>query len=179
MADVSAIFGIMLALAIVFPGLLFTVWLLFPHKVSQSEVVLRLAKWRALGVGILALAIVLAPAMILLNAPGGVGQLLGWVLIAGALSLASVGAAGLTLRMGAQLNVAGAGNVSPLRAFLGGAVALELAAAFPVIGWFLVIPAATLFGLGAAVLALFRWSPAGEATPASSPARPSLAGREA
>ncbi|MCJ7512729.1 MAG: hypothetical protein MUO23_07130 [Anaerolineales bacterium] len=44
MADVSAIFGILLVLAIVFPGLMFTVWLLFPDKVAQEEVLLRVGR---------------------------------------------------------------------------------------------------------------------------------------
>jgi hypothetical protein len=179
MADVSAIFGVLLMLAIVFPGLLFTAWLLFPQRVSLAETVLRVAKWRALGTGVLALAIVLVPALVLLNAPGSVGQFLGWVFIAGALALASVGAAGLGLLLGAQLNIIGGGTMNPLRAFLGGAVALELAAAFPVIGWFLIIPGATLFGLGAAVLALFRWSHSANSAQAAPQANPAFAGHEA
>ena len=159
MADVSAIFGILLMLAIVFPGLMFTVWLLFPEKVSQAEVILRAARGRAFGVGLGSLAVVLLLSLILLNAAAGAGQFLGWLLIAAGLALASIGAAGLALLMGRQLSLVAGGSLGAVRAFLGGVVALELAAAFPVIGWFLVIPAATLFGLGASVLALFRWSP--------------------
>jgi hypothetical protein len=180
MADVSAIFGILLMLAIVFPGLMFTVWLLFPDKVSQAEMVLGGAKWRALGVGILSLAVLLAPVMVLLNAPAGGGQFLGWALIAASLTLASVGAAGIGLRMGRQLSLIAGGGMSTIRSFLGGVVALELAAAFPVIGWFLVIPGATLFGLGAAVLAMFRWSPRVQPAPAAGSAlASSLSPREA
>ena len=170
MADVSAIFGILLMLAIVFPGLMFTVWLLFPEKVSQAEAVLRAARGRAFGVGLGSVAVVVLLALILLNAAAGVGQFLGWLLIA----------AGLALLMGRQLSLVAGGGLGAVRAFLGGVVALELAAGFPVIGWLLVIPGATLFGLGACVLALFRWSPRPRVSPAESAAAPAgLSPREA
>ena len=48
---------------------------------------------------------------------------------------------------------------SPLGAFVRGAVALELAAAFPVIGWFFVIPLTMVTALGATVFALLHWTP--------------------
>jgi hypothetical protein len=179
MADVSAIFGILLMLAIVFPGLMFTVWLLFPEKVSHSESILRGARGRSLGVGIAALAVVLLPVLILLNAAAGVGQFLGWLMIAAALAMASIGASGLALLMGRQLSLVAGGGLGAARAFLGGVVALELAAAFPVIGWLLVIPGATLLGLGAAVLALFHWSPRPTPSPAGMASAASISPREA
>lgn len=180
MADVSAIFGILLMLAIVFPGLMFTNWLLFPDKVSQAEAVLRAAHGRAFGVGLGSVSVVLLLSLVLLNAAAGVGQFLGWLLIAAALALASIGAAGLALLMGRQLSLVAGGGLGAVRAFLGGVVALELAAGFPVIGWLLVIPGATLFGLGACVLALFHWSPRPRVSPAESAAAPAgLSPREA
>jgi len=65
--------------------------------------------------------------------------------------MASIGASGLALLMGRPAQLVAGGGLGAARAFLGGVVALELAAAFPVIGWLLVIPGATLLGLGAAV----------------------------
>jgi hypothetical protein len=180
MADVSAIFGILLMLAIVFPGLMFTVWLIFPEKVSQAEAILRAARGRAFGVGLGSVAVVLLLSLILLNAAVGAAQFLGWLLIAAGLALASIGAAGLALLMGRQLSLVAGGGLGAVRAFLGGVVALELAAGFPVIGWLLVIPGATLFGLGACMLALFHWSPRERSSPAdSAAAAASLSPREA
>jgi len=43
--------------------------------------------------------------------------------------------------------------------FLRGGAVLELAAGLPVVGWFVVLPAAFLTSLGAAVFALLRWMP--------------------
>jgi hypothetical protein len=40
-----------------------------------------------------------------------------------------------------------------------GAVALELAAVFPLIGWVIVIPLAIVTSLGATVFALLHWMP--------------------
>jgi hypothetical protein len=47
-----------------------------------------------------------------------------------------------------------------LGAFLRGAAALELAAAFPVLGWFIVIPLAIIASLGATAFAVLHWMPA-------------------
>lgn len=179
MADVSAIFGVLLMLAIVFPGLMFTVWLLFPERVSQAEAILGGGRGRSFAAGLGSLAIVMLPVLLLLNAAAGVGQLIGWLLIAAALGLASTGAAGLALLMGRQLSLVAGGGLGAARAFLGGVVALELAAAFPVIGWLLVIPGATLLGLGASVLALFRWSPRPDPSPAGMASTTGITPREA
>jgi hypothetical protein len=40
-----------------------------------------------------------------------------------------------------------------------GAVALELAAVFPLAGWFVVLPLAIVTSLGATVFALLHWMP--------------------
>jgi hypothetical protein len=51
-----------------------------------------------------------------------------------------------------------------------GAVVLELAAAFPFIGWFIIIPLTLIASLGATVFALLRWMPKAKATPAEATA---------
>jgi hypothetical protein len=61
----------------------------------------------------------------------------------------------------------GASSLSPSGAFIRGAVALELAAIFPIVGWFLVIPFVLLAGFGAGLFGLLRWLP----RPRSSPVR--------
>jgi len=109
MADVSAIFGILLLLAIVFPGLMFTVWLLFPERVTQAEAILRNARGRSFAAGLGSLAVVLIP--VLLNSAAGVGQLIGWLLTAAGLGLASTGTAGLALLMGRQPSLVAGGGL--------------------------------------------------------------------
>jgi hypothetical protein len=57
------------------------------------------------------------------------------------------------------LRVHAAASLTPAGAFVRGAVALELAAVFPIVGWFLVIPAVLLAGFGAGLFGLLRWLP--------------------
>ena len=61
--------------------------------------------------------------------------------------------------MGQRLRPRSSENASEAASFLRGAIALELAAAFPVIGWFLAIPLITLCSLGAASFAVLGWMP--------------------
>ncbi|MCC7361648.1 MAG: hypothetical protein IT317_19345 [Anaerolineales bacterium] len=158
MADVSAIFGILLALGLVFPGLLTAWWLLFPATVERARLRLEVSPWPCFWLGGVVTAALVIPIVILLALPIGPAKLAGWVLMGGALAVASLGAAGLAAKMAGRLERLG-GTASPLGAFVRAAVALELAAAFPIIGWLVVIPFATVTALGATVFALLRWTP--------------------
>jgi hypothetical protein len=73
-------------------------------------------------------------------------------------AIASLGAAGLAGALGEQLSHLGAES-SPAGGTVRGAVAMELAAVFPFIGWFIFIPITFTFTLGAAVFALLGWMP--------------------
>lgn len=163
MADVYAVFGTLLALGIVFPGLLFACWLLFPTAVDRSHVRIRQTPGRTIGVGCGVAGLTALPILILLGLPYGPAKFAGAVLIALTLAFACVGAAGLVSTM--ALRLAGEdGRHTSAGSFLQAAVALELAAAFPIIGWFVVIPLSLITSLGAATFALFRRLPRGEAT---------------
>ena len=155
MGDVFAVFGGMLALGIALPGLLLAWALLFPTMVERARLRLERAPWRCFWLGLAALLLIGLPLAILFRVPAGPVQLLGWVGSFALLALASVGAAGLAALMGERLRGVGLAASAP-GALLRGAVALELAAVFPLIGWFIVIPLATICSLGAAVLALLR-----------------------
>jgi len=165
MADVSAIFGILLALGIVFPGLLTAWWLLFPATVERARLRLDHSPWSCFWLGGVATALLVVPIVVLLALPIGPAKLAGWGLIFLALTFASLGAAGLAAKMALRLQARGensavtAGVVTP-GAFARAAIALELAAAFPVVGWFIFIPLAIVTSLGATVFALLRWVPA-------------------
>ncbi len=75
------------------------------------------------------------------------------------LIVASFGAAGLAASMGKHLAVRMDWSPTNLRSFLGGALALELAAAFPFLGWLIVIPITIIVCLGASLFALLGWLP--------------------
>lgn len=159
MADVNAVFGTLLSLGIVFPGLLTTWWLLFPQSVDQARTRLAATPWRCLGMGVVASFVFGIPLAMLFAVPFGAVKFVAAMLLFGGLALASVGAAGLASEMGDRLARTSEGKLAPAGALVRGALALELAAAFPFIGWFLVIPLVTLAGLGAACFALLRWGP--------------------
>jgi hypothetical protein len=159
MADISAVFGILLTLGIVFPGLLTALWLLFPATVERARLRLDRTPWLCFFAGGLLTAFFTIPVVILFALGNGVTQFIGWVTIFVALAIASVGAAGLAGKMGDRLAARSANSLTPASAFVRGAVALELAAAFPVVGWFIFIPLVIVLSLGATAFALLRWVP--------------------
>lgn len=159
MADVYAVFGTLLALGIAFPGMLATWRLIFPGLTERASIRLERTPWRSLLLGGV-LAGPLAVVLVVLSAsPLGPIKFVGAVGLIGTLAFASLGASGLAAVMGRRIAAAGGGELSDLAGFVRGALALELAAAFPVIGWLLVIPAVTVAGLGAAAFALLGWMP--------------------
>lgn len=172
MADVYAVFGTLLALGIAFPGML-TAWrLIFPELTERASHRLDHTPWKALLLGaVLAgpLALVLA---VLSASPYGPVKFVGAIGLIGMLAFASLGASGLAAVMGRRLAAAAGGGLSELAGFVRGALALELAAAFPIIGWMLVIPTVTLAGLGAAAFAVLGWMPSAAAAHSSPAGQP-------
>jgi hypothetical protein len=98
--------------------------------------------------------LLLVPSLILFSLPSGVMQGLGWILILLELAFSSLGAAGLAREIGSRLALQSTGSMPAAGSFLRGAVALELAVIFPLVGWLVVFPIATLASFGAAFSAL-------------------------
>lgn len=170
MADVYAVFGTLIGLGIAYPGMLTAWWLMFPRIVSRASERLERTPWRCLAIGgglALPLGIVIA---ILLAEPSGAVQFIGAALLFLSLASASLGASGLADLMGRRLTGKLGQGGSQLASFVRGAVALELAAAFPGIGWFLVIPLGTVAAFGAAIFAGLGWRPARKTMPVIEPA---------
>jgi hypothetical protein len=159
MADVYAVFGTLLALGIAFPGLLTGSWLLFPDIVSRARLRVAGTPWRSFVLGVAAVLLT-SILVIALNAiPIGIAKLVALLTILGAFGVATLGAAALAAEMGDRLRAQSPSSLSSPGAFVRGAVALELAAAFPIVGWFLVIPGVLLLGFGAGLFGLVRWLP--------------------
>lgn len=167
MTDVYAIFGTLLALGIAFPGMLTAWWLLFPGVVDKASQRADRTPGRSLALGALAALAMGVPAAVLLALPVGAAKFLGVVLVLGGLALASVGAAGLAAAMGQRWQRRAGDGAGKTGSFVRAAVALELAAAFPILGWFVVIPITVLVGLGGAVFAVLNWMPVAESTAAA------------
>jgi len=159
MADITAIFGILIFLGISYPGLLFAWKLLLPKIVERGQVRLEATPWSCfwLGSGV---AVVSAVSITILFAlPFGPAELIGFSLLVLVLAFSTLGAAGLAGWMGDEILRRMDGNISTTGAFLRGAIAIELAAAFPLIGWFIFIPLSSITVLGASTFALLRWLP--------------------
>jgi hypothetical protein len=157
MADVYSVFGTLLALGIVYPGMLTAWWLIFPRLVDRASLRLERTPWKSLGLGVAAgipLGLVVA---ILLSSPLGPARFLGGSTLVLALAFASLGASGLAAVMGRRIAERSAEGISAAAGFLRGAIALELAAAFPIIGWFFVIPVVVVSSFGAALFAAVGW----------------------
>ncbi|NIM04545.1 MAG: hypothetical protein GTN65_02755 [Armatimonadetes bacterium] len=148
-----------MALGIAFPGMLTAWWLLFPTIVARARSRIQQRPGRSFLMG-LGLSIALSfPITILLALPFGPAKFVGAILLILCLGLTGLGTASIAALMADRLKDHSGGDLSSGRAFVAGAVALELAAAFPVIGWFLFIPMVTIISLGAVAFSILRREP--------------------
>ncbi len=169
MSDVYLGFGLALALALVFPGLIITWWLLFPGLTSRAEQRLAHNPILTLATGLLLTLTTTVIVLILLNLPLPGASFLGAALAICVLAFAAIGAAGLTAWLARRLRQRTNPGLSEAGSFLRAVVALELAAAFPVIGWFLFIPLCIIASLGAASLSLLGGQPQPQTAPTLEP----------
>ena len=159
MADITAISILLVFIGIAFPGMLTAWWLLFPAAVERARLRVEQTPWACFWAGLFAVFAAGVPIVILLALPVGPAKLVGWVLLATALTFSSFGSAGISAHMGKRL--ARASATSPLGGFVRGAVALELAAIFPVLGWLFIWPVALIVAFGATAFAILNWMPRG------------------
>lgn len=155
MADMIGVFGTLLITGLGFPALLCIVWLSFPATVDRARQRIAQTPLRCFWLGAVIALLLAVPILALLNIPGP-GQFSGGVILLVALTISTIGAAGMAAQLGEQIKLRNQGTVSAHAAFLLGATILELAVIFPVIGWFIFLPIALLCGLGNSALALLR-----------------------
>jgi hypothetical protein len=157
MADISAIFFILLILGIAFPAMLTAWWLLFPALIARAQTRVEKTLQQTFWMGLLLLIGLTIPIVILLTLPFGPAKFLGWVLLAASLALSSIGSAGIAAHLAQRL--AQHSTISELSNFVRGAVVQELAAFFPVVGWLFLWPLFLITALGATGFALLNWMP--------------------
>ena len=157
MADISAIFFILLILGVAFPAMLTAWWLLFPSVVARAQLRVEKTLTRSFWMGLVIVIALAIPVITLLALPFGPAKFLGWILLAVSLALSSIGSAGVAAHLANRL--AQQSNLSALGAFVRGAVLLELAAFFPLIGWLFLWPFLLITALGATAFALLNWMP--------------------
>lgn len=166
MADISAIFGILLLFGIAFPGMLTAWWLLFPSVIERARLRLERTPMQCFWLGLLIVIGISIPIFILLALPFGPAKFIGWLLLAASLALSSIGSAGLTAHLGLRLTRAN-NALTPLNGFVRGSIILELATFFPVLGWFFIWPLMLITVFGATGFALLNWSPREKMQPSS------------
>ena len=158
MADISTIFFILLIIGVAFPAMLTTWWLLFPSLVTRAQTRVERTPWGTFWLGLVVLIAVTIPIVILLALPFGPAKFTGWILLAASLALSSIGSAGIAAHLGEQMKKAG-NTFTPLGGFIRGSIVLELAAFFPVLGWFFIWPLLLIMAFGATGFALLNWKP--------------------
>lgn len=152
MADVLAVFFVVLGLLLAHLG----VWLLArglwnSHALRAEEQVAERPGLTVLA-GVPPAAITMLVAIVL-GQLGGPGKALSALVLAAFLLFAHAGLSGAIVRIGKKL---GSESDTPWRAVFRGGVAMSLAYVFPVLGWFIVLPASVILGAGASTIALFR-----------------------
>ena len=130
MAEVLSIFGALLALVIIFPGILAAWWLLFPAAVERARLRLDRTPWQCFWLGVLTTVILLPPIVVLLALPLELTRLVGCLLFFIALAFAGLGAAGLSAGIGGRLVQQSNNSISSAATFVHRSVVLELAAGF-------------------------------------------------
>jgi len=174
MADISAIFFILLIIGVAFPAMLTAWWLLFPSLIARAQIRVDKTPMQSFWMGLAIVIAIAIPVIILLALPFGPAKFIGWVLLAVALALSSIGSAGIAAHLGDQMNKAG-NTFTPLGGFIRGSIVLELAAFFPVLGWFFIWPSMLIMAFGATAFALLNWMPHEKPQPISVATSPSQA----
>jgi len=166
MSDMITFFSSLLITGLAFPGMLTTWSLLFPNVIERARKRVERTPWATFWMGIAGTIAASVPIIILVALPFAPAKFFGWVGIFVALTFASLGAAGIAAQMGTRLARRAKPEMSELASFLWGAVAFELAAIFPVLGWIVVIPLGIIVSMGAAIFAILNWMPKPHLRPA-------------
>lgn len=157
MADISAIFFILLIVGVAFPAMLAALWLFFPALISRAQTRVEKTPWTTFWMGLGVSIAVTIPIIILFALPFGPAKFFAWVSIGAVLAISAIGSAGIAAHLGNRLS--SNGNFSPLSSFVRGAVILELAAFFPLIGWLFVWIPMLIMAFGATTFSLLNWKP--------------------
>mgnify|MGYP000222537051 CR=1 FL=1 len=150
MADTLAIFLVVIGFLIALPALWLLCRGLWPQAVTNTtdDCARGLLKPFLVGIPISLMAFFAATAAS--NAFGSVGGLITVSIICLFVFYASVGIAGLTTAIGQRLP-SPADADRPWQATIRGSVVLELAFLLPILGWFIILPAALIIGSGSAL----------------------------
>jgi hypothetical protein len=140
--------------------------LFMPGAVGRATARIANRKGLSFAIGLVGLFALLSLAGALLKVPSPAARIAAILVILGGLATALLGGVALARTLAARVRIA-EGPLG-LRDLLRGVFLLETAVLLPIVGWFLVLPAAFLISLGAGFLSL--WPRASRAAAITSPA---------
>jgi hypothetical protein len=145
-------------------ALIMTLALIFPSKSGQAKERLIARPWAAFFAGLAMWATIGLFGFILLSIPLPIGKLMGWTVIMGLLSIASIGAAGLASLASHRL-LELAPEITPYASLSKSAAVIVVSGLVPLLGWFLIVPVLTFVSTGAGLQALLSRQPEVEIAP--------------
>ena len=165
--DMMGIISFFIGVLIAYPALLIVLSIMFVGRTSKAAHRIDRGFRLPFIVGAVVAAISVFLVVALLSA-GGQLQLIGAILFLIFSFWGTLGIAGMAQVFGARISAMGARERSPLYEMVSGGAVLTFAFAFPFLGWFVVLPIATVIGLGAATLSIFTRLPADKSGDAGS-----------
>lgn len=156
--DIIGFVSVGIGVIIAYPALLILLNLLFGK--TTSRVAYRLDKGMKLAFFIgLIIVIPAGLAIFTLVSAGSVFQLVGFILYLLVSFWGAIGNAALSRVFGMRLTDMGDKDSSSLTEMLSGGFVLTLSFAFPLVGWFVVVPIMSCIGIGAMTINLFSRKP--------------------
>ena len=126
---------------------------LLPKAGTRSRQMLLRSPRRSFFVGLVNYVFLLGLVAVMGESGVEVLGLVAALILAGLAIVTALGLSGLVMLTGERLAAMQTQEMSPLRQVIWGALTLEFATLLPIVGWFLVAPAALMISFGAAVLA--------------------------
>jgi hypothetical protein len=173
MADTMAIFFVILGLLLAFPGLWVLCRGLWPRAVAKAAAVCGKGLIKPFLAGLPLTAMMIFAAAALGNL-GPAGKIAAVATVCLYMMVANCGVAGLVTVVGERLagHSGATDSQQPWRATLRGGVAFGLASLLPILGWFVILPAAVIIGCGANLLSFLRALAASRVRSGRTPASP-------
>jgi len=156
--DIIGFVSVAIGMIIAYPALLILLNILFSKTTDRVAIRLEKGMKWSFFAGLIIVVIGSFLVVSLLSA-GSVLQLIGFILYLVLSFIGTIGNAALAKLFGARLSEMSEKKPSTLKELLSGGFVLTLSFAFPLIGWFVVMPIITCIAVGAMTLNLFRRSP--------------------
>ena len=159
MTDILRLLFIVLLLTVSLAAYFLVVSAFFPHRVDKAQRALNQMAGRAFGVGLINFLFFGVLAIVLFSVAESTSGLIRAILTFPALIITSFltvlltfGLAGIVRELGARLFP----EQSAWRHTVWGSAVLTLACALPFVGWFVLVPAVAVVGIGATILGFFQ-----------------------